>query len=238
MAIPAKPVLSSPPEAPLRGEPSGTFSTKANALVAWLTTNVSDQNEGIDWQNIVYTEMGTLADNAATSAVAASDQVTLAAEQAIRAEEAATFAESLSNFKGQWVDLTGSLNVPAVVFHDNAYWRLLNNIADVTLSEPGVSADWATTTLGEPWLEISASGTLAAKNSYAVDFTAGPLTLTLPATPDRHDFVKFYRSVGSSIDSVVARNGQTIMAIAENLDIDSEITSVHLVFNGSDWRII
>ena len=62
------------------------------------------------------------------------------------AQDAETFANSISgavNFKGAWSNLTGPLDVPATVFHNDGYWQLLNNLVDVTTSEPGVSADWA-----------------------------------------------------------------------------------------------
>ena len=59
------------------------------------------------------------------------------------AEAQAEIVTSAANFKGQWSTLTGAFNVPASVFHNDQYWQLLNDLADVTLSEPGVSADWA-----------------------------------------------------------------------------------------------
>jgi len=63
------------------------------------------------------------------------------------AEAQAEIVTSAANFKGQWSTLTGALNVPASVFHNDQYWQLLNDLADVTLSEPGVSADWASATV-------------------------------------------------------------------------------------------
>ena len=46
------------------------------------------------------------------------------------------------NFKGTWADLTGAVTVPAAVKHDSKYWMLLEDLADVTAEEPGVSAKW------------------------------------------------------------------------------------------------
>jgi hypothetical protein len=52
-------------------------------------------------------------------------------------------------FAGEWDDLTGALNVPASVYHDELFWMLLDDLADVTASEPsGANADWALIPMG------------------------------------------------------------------------------------------
>lgn len=56
--------------------------------------------------------------------------------------EAAAAAYINANFKGAWSGLTGALNKPAMVTHSGQRWVLLNNLANVTTSTPGVSADW------------------------------------------------------------------------------------------------
>ena len=68
MAIPNKPTLTSPPPAPVRGEDQNTFANKANALVAWHSTNVTDLTDAIDWQDTVFTEVDTRAGDAETAA--------------------------------------------------------------------------------------------------------------------------------------------------------------------------
>lgn len=52
-----------------------------------------------------------------------------------------TFA-AIANSKGNWSNLTGALAVPASVYHNGENWQLLNDLTDVTASEPGVSSDW------------------------------------------------------------------------------------------------
>jgi hypothetical protein len=61
---------------------------------------------------------------------------------ALAANEAAQAAYINANFKGAWSGLTGALNKPALVSHSGQRWNLLNNLANVTTSTPGVSADW------------------------------------------------------------------------------------------------
>lgn len=63
-------------------------------------------------------------------------------ENAVAAEDAAQAASAAANFKGAWSSLTGALNKPAAVSHAGTVWALLNNLANVTTSTPGVSADW------------------------------------------------------------------------------------------------
>jgi hypothetical protein len=50
--------------------------------------------------------------------------------------------------------------------------------------------------------------------------------------------VQLYKSAGTSKGAVIARNGKTIMGLAENLNINVEITALYLVYNGSEWRIV
>lgn len=87
------------------------------------------------------------------------------------------------------------------------------------------------------WVDITASTVLAAKTNYAAYFAAGPLTLTLPATPTANDFVQIYAADGDATGSTIARNGQTIMGLAEDLTLDYPVTWLRLVFSGTDWRI-
>jgi len=81
MAIPAKPTLTAPPTAPVRGEDRASFATKANAYVVFIGTNVTDLTAAIDWQNTVFTATETEATNAAASAVTAAAEVVLAGDQ-------------------------------------------------------------------------------------------------------------------------------------------------------------
>lgn len=64
-------------------------------------------------------------------------------QNAEHAEDMAELAQGVANLVGAWSDLTGALSKPAAVSHSGGYWVLLNDLADVTASEPGVSADWA-----------------------------------------------------------------------------------------------
>ena len=66
------------------------------------------------------------------------------AKTSIDSSEAVVLA--ISNFAGNWDDLTGSLGFPASVYHDGNFWQLLNlnGLTNITTSEPSTTnSDWA-----------------------------------------------------------------------------------------------
>lgn len=140
------PTIQSLPPAPQRGEAFETFAQKANDHAAALTPWTDDVNAA-----------GAYIDDA-TAGVAEDRQA--AETAATSAESNAAIATSAANFKGAWADLTGSINVPSSVYHAGGYWQLLNDLADVTFSEPGVSGDWSSTTVlqGDATGPISMAG--------------------------------------------------------------------------------
>lgn len=97
-------------------------------------------------------------------------------QAAAAASEANTAA--FANFKGAWSALTGALAKPASVFHNGAFWALLNNLADVTASTPGVASDWQVCGGAWPIVPISTNTTAVPWRTYL--FT-GACTLTAPA---------------------------------------------------------
>lgn len=88
------------------------------------------------------------------------------------------------------------------------------------------------------WQAVNTDMVLATNGWYALDFSAGPLSLTLPGTPTVNDVVMLYNSVGGAAGSTIARNGNTIMGLAEDLVLDFDFAWIRLVFNGSDWRVV
>ena len=115
------PTVSPLPTAPARTDPPATFVTRADAFLAAIVTFQGELNTSIGAMNTDIAGVNADAD---------------------RAESAADSAVASANFKGAWSSLTGALNIPASVTHNGYIWILLNNLADVTASEPGVSADW------------------------------------------------------------------------------------------------
>ena len=83
---------------------------------------------------------------------------------------------------------------------------------------------------------ISAS-TTAVKNTLYV-FTAN-LTLTLPATPFDGDSIKI-SNLSAVATCVLARNGSSIMGIAQDLTLNNAVASFELIYSGATkgWVII
>jgi len=69
--------------------------------------------------------------------------------------------------------------------------------------------------------------------------TAATQTITLPITP-ADDTEVIVSVVGTFTDTVIARNGETIMGVAEDMTIDQPNVTVHLVYVNSTlgWRVI
>lgn len=92
-----------------------TFDARAAALFDYLVSTMAPGSN-------------TIAEQAYTNALAA--------------REAADAAYINASYKGAWSGLTGALTMPALVSHTGERWVLLSSLADVTASEPGISADW------------------------------------------------------------------------------------------------
>jgi len=49
---------------------------------------------------------------------------------------------AIVNFKGSWSDLSGTVNVPTVVYHKDKYWNLVRAVRRVEAQEPSFSDVW------------------------------------------------------------------------------------------------
>jgi len=61
---------------------------------------------------------------------------------ALHAAQMATQAASTAGFLGEWGDQTGGATKPASVLHENVFYVLLQDVADITDHTPGVSIVW------------------------------------------------------------------------------------------------
>ncbi len=151
------------PTPPSRQDPAN-FSDRADAFLGALPTFTTEAN-------------ALAADVNADEATASAAAISATASAATAAASEANIS-ALANFKGNWSSLTGALNKPASVFHNGTYWALLNNLADVTTSQPGVSADWQVAGGAFPILPTSVDTTAVPWKTYLI---TAACTLTAPA---------------------------------------------------------
>lgn len=87
----------------------------------------------------------------------------------------------------------------------------------------------------------SADSPFAATSSdrLDIDTTGGAVTVTLPATPAEFDEIEIGNGRGTFAAHAltVARNGQTIMGLAEDMTVSTSFAAFTLRFNGTTWRI-
>lgn len=121
-----------------------------------------------------------------------------------------------------------------------------------TYSPAGVSKSWIYT--GEqwsavtapieegagPWKVMSSAYTAVDGDRIAANTSGGAFTITLPASPVAGNVVNFADAADSwdTNNLTIARNGQTIEGLAENLvcDVVGDMT-ITLLYNGSTWRV-
>ena len=159
-------ITALPIPVPQRSDPVN-FAPRADLFLAALPTFATETN-------LVASEVNA---NAST----ASSQAGIAVSAANAATGAASQALAAANFKGGWSALTGALNKPACVKHNGRFWLLLNNLTNVTTSQPGVSADWTSIDAGTPITQVITSNTTAVVGVRYI-IAASTLTLTLPTT--------------------------------------------------------
>lgn len=133
---PARPasVTTVPVPVPQRSD-RANFAARGDAVLGWMPGGVNGINTNIGYleDSLDYIDQEVAATEANVSA--SEELLALTTEQA----EIAGFT---ANYKGQWSTLTGALNKPAAVGHGGLFWLLVNNLANVTTSEPGMTNDW------------------------------------------------------------------------------------------------
>ena len=86
----------------------------------------------------------------------------------------------------------------------------------------------------------SANYTAVAKDFIYADTSTASFTITLPLLPSANDRVAVVDNTSSFSTNplTIARNGQTIMGLGQDMIVDTNNISFELIYNGTDWRII
>jgi hypothetical protein len=134
---------------PASTQPRSEFNTKVDGLWPQLNTSITEMNRDI------------------TSVNSNSISASLASTQA---QAASANATAIANYRGLWSSLTGALAIPASVFHNERFWALKSNAANVALIEPSVSTQWVALETGsEPFTQVKHSFLADFANTEAVD---------------------------------------------------------------------
>lgn len=222
MTSPVAPdVAPSVPEFPALGDPS--FNSKAYTWGSWMPTLVA-------W-------IAAVVADAYQNALSAFESATAGAASAAASEASSLASAGSSNFKGDWSALTGPLNRPASVAHAGRIWLLLQDLANVASATPADgSAYWRANDILLPLVHVSGTTqTAIASYHYSLE-NAAASTLTLPAAPAEGAMV-WVTVANDRYDNSVARNGSTIMGLAEDMLLDNPI-SYQLRFINSSWRLL
>ena len=135
--------------------------------------------EELRWANNEYsTGSKALADASYANALDSQASATASAASAGNAAASETNVAGIANFKGEWSSLTGAINKPSSVFHNGAFWVLLNDLVNVAASQPGVTSDWLVCGGAFPIVVISTNTTAQPWKTYLV---TAACTLTAPA---------------------------------------------------------
>jgi hypothetical protein len=144
---------------------------------------------------------------------------------------------------GGWIEMTsrgtGEYNITggSILVFKNTAPNFTSGI-----SVPNLTSNGTITTVG-----LSASGLVDFKDSVAVINTnttatrsktyvldAAGITLTLPGSPSAGDWVRVVNANGGTT-SVIGRNGQKIMGLAEDMTVDSQSANFRLVYINSTY---
>jgi hypothetical protein len=92
------------------------------------------------------------------------------------------------------------------------------------------------------WAIKTTNYTAVTNDALFVDTTSGVVTITLPATPSIGNVV-YIVDVASKFATnkcTVARNGEKIMGLSENMDIQTNNAAVQLRYSNTTygWRIL
>lgn len=85
----------------------------------------------------------------------------------------------------------------------------------------------------ELWTRMTANFNAAPKGRY---YCVGAITATLPAAPPDGTEVWFSGSFKTT-NATIARNGATIVGVAQDLILDMDNIMPKLVYNGGNWRV-
>jgi len=155
--------------------------------------------------------------------------------------DTAVTVESVANIALTSVtSVNGAIPDPAVdattVFHGGLYYQALNAIADVTLSEPGVTSDWALSAQSGGRVMITPPLTLVISGRYYIN-GAGIITIPLPTALPAGAIFDFAKSPSIEPNILVPGVDLITSKVGFDSDIDMDVSELHLTVNNNLWEV-
>lgn len=96
-----------------------------------------------------------------------------------------------------------------------------------------------TTPAIQSWVSLSANANVTQGQHIMADTSAGTIALTLPATPAVNEAITFADKFNTwdTNSLTIARNGNSINGLSEDLVCDVQGANITLIYNGSTWQI-
>lgn len=227
------------PPAPQPTDDTATFNSKAFALLAALPAFVTEANAveaAVDADASAAGTANTNAQGAKTAAEAARD----AAAASAVAANASVAAAAAGYGAPAWVSGT-TYTLGAVVYSTVTRLVYRRIVAGAGTTDPSADAtNWALAVAIGPQIQVSTTTSNAmAVGQWLVLTNAAASTATLPASPTAGDTCWVTPGNGR-LDNVIARNGQNIMGLAEDMTLDNANATVQLRFINSTlgWRLV
>jgi hypothetical protein len=112
---------------------------------------------------------------------------------------------------------------------------------DINAFEGYVNGAWSGIGGGNPWDTKSGSYTALNNDRLFINTSSGAVTITLPATPNVGDSVRFMDLAGTFGTNAltIARNGNTIFGITDNLIVNNTDAAFQLIYTGATygWKL-
>lgn len=237
---------------------AGTY-TRTNGTYLGSTVWTSDSGAGIDiLANRHDTHDQDLADginaclhkggqNAATANISWGGYKITSLGNGSAATDAATYGQTITalSFDGSTRVLTATRSVANITVTLPVFSTTSAGLVPATTTATGrvlldTGAFAALPTGGGilPTTRVTTSGPVSPGVRYVIG--ADAITLTLPAAPTDGDTIYFVTETITYTRVVIARNGKTIMATAEDMTLDTDGASFGLVYVAAttDWRIV
>jgi len=223
--------ISALPTPPTRQDPAN-FNARADAFLAALPTFRAEANA-------LEANVDAREANAIVQANTATAQASAALASAASASASAILAAASAG-AAAWVSGT-AYSIGQVVWSPITQLIYRRRVAGAGTTDPSAdSANWALVAGGLPQLvEIIATSATLLAGQHAVLTNVSQTTVTLPPSPTVFDYV-WVTPANGRVDTRIARNGQNIMGLAEDLDIDNANATVQLRFIGGTrgWSLV